>query len=118
MTVRKGVEQGGPGPMIPAREAGDLITSADEHSILAARIHGPLYYGGILRARSKPVMLRAGAGSGMHHRGCSASLLVQRPPVGERYLRGGADHLDLQRSSLLGAMISVRRCSSESLGHQ
>jgi hypothetical protein len=52
MPVGKGVEQGGPGPVIPAREAGDLIASDAESSILAARIHGPLHCEGILRARA------------------------------------------------------------------
>jgi hypothetical protein len=79
MTVGKGLEQGGPRAVIPAREAGDLIASADEHSILAARIHEPLHYAGILRARANSVMLQQGVGSGMPYRWCSASLLVQRP---------------------------------------
>ena len=118
MTVGKGVEQGGPGPVIPAREAGDLIASADEHPVLAARIHGPLHCGGILRARRNPVMLRAGAGSGMHPRWCSASLLMQRPPVWEGYLKAApvlAPGRDDQRAAVLKR---IARPSVEPLSYE
>ena len=42
MTIGQGIKQSGPGPVISAREAGDLIASDAERSILPARIHGSL----------------------------------------------------------------------------
>jgi hypothetical protein len=88
MAVGLGVEQGGPGPVIPAREAGDLIARDAERSILATRIHGPLHCEGILRARANSVMLHARGGDGMHCRWCSASRMVRGPPRSGK--RGGA----------------------------
>ena len=80
MPVGMGLEQGGPGPAIPARDAGDLIASDDEYSSLAARIHEPSRYGSILRARANPVILRTGGAEDMHHCWCSASRMVHGPP--------------------------------------